>query len=141
MLSPNPSRTRTAAALVGLAIALLGIPSAAAAKSYAAERFDIAARVLPDRSLTIEERIVFKFDGDYTYVFREIPKDRTDGLRDLQAEMDGVRFPEGTGAGSLEVQDGRAVRVTWHFMAATGSHAFTLRYRLRGVVTQESGAD
>ena len=131
---------RRATALLALALWGMARPTAAA-KSYAAERFDIAARVLPDRSLAIEERIVFTFEGDYTYVFREIPKDRTDGLRDLQAEMDGVRFLEGTGAGSVEVKEDRAVRVTWHFSPATGPHAFTLRYRLLGVIAQEGGED
>ena len=111
-----------------------------AAKSYSADRFDVTARILPDRSLTVEERIVFRFeDGDYTYVFREIPQDRTDGLRDLQAEMDGVPFRPGTGPGSIELKRGRSVRVTWRFAPTSGTHTFTLRYRLAGVITSDAG--
>ena len=111
-----------------------------AAKSYSADRFDVTARILPDRSLTVEERIVFRFeDGDYTYVFREIPQDRTDGLRDLQAEMDGVPFRPGAGPGSIELKHGRSVRVTWRFAPTSGTHTFTLRYRLAGVITSDAG--
>ena len=121
-----------------VAVLLAGCAGTAAAKSYTADRFDVNARLLPDRSLSVEERIVFRFEGgDYTYVFREIRQDRTDGVRDVAADMDGAPFRVGPGAGSIEVKQGRAVRVTWHFPPTSGTHTFTLRYRLAGVVVQE----
>jgi hypothetical protein len=122
--------------------ALLDPAHPAAAKSYTADRFDITARLLPDRSLTVEERIVFRFDGgDYTYVFREIPRGGTDGIFDVEGEMDGVPFRAGMGPGTIERKEGRSLRVTWHFRPVRGTHAFTLRYRLAGVATRNGDED
>ena len=134
----RPGRVSSVLRLLLPAVWLVACAAPVAAKSYSAERFEVNARLLSDRSLTIEERITFRFEGgDYTYVFREIPRDRTDGVRDLQAEMDGVPFRTGAGPGSIELKEGRSVRVTWRFAPTTGRHTFTLRYRLAGVVTQE----
>jgi len=124
--------------LVLPAVWLVACAVPVAAKSYSADRFDVTAWLLSDRSLTIEERITFRFEGgDYTYVFREIPQGRTDGVRDLEAEMDGVPFRTGAGPGSIELKEGRSVRVTWRFAPTSGRHTFTLRYRLAGAITQE----
>ncbi len=118
------------------AVSLAAFAVPVAAKSYSADRFDVTARLLPDRSLTVEERLVFRFEGgDYTYVFREIPKNRTDGVRDVEAGMDGVPFRVGDGPGSIELKEGRSVRVTWRFAPTSGIHIFTLRYRMAGVLT------
>ena len=135
----RPGRVSSVLRLVLPAVWLVACAVPVAAKSYSADRFDVTARLLSDRSLTIEERITFRFEGgDYTYVFREIPQDRTDGVRDLQAEMDGVPFRTGAGPGSIELKQGRSVRVTWRFAPTSGRHTFTLRYRLAGVITQEA---
>ena len=136
------TRPRRVSARLSLALAAAWLAAAAvpaAAKSYSADRFDVTARILPDRALTVEERIVFRFeDGDYTYVFREIPQDRSDGIHDIEAEMDGVPFRPGTGTGSIELKHGRSVRVTWRFAPTSGTHTFLLRYRLAGVITSDA---
>jgi hypothetical protein len=118
------------------AVSLAAFAAPGAARSYSADRFDVTARLLTDRSLSVEERIVFRFEGgDYSYVFREIPQDRTDGVRDVDAAMDGLPFLVGDGQGSIEVKGGRSVRVTWRFAPTSGTHVFTLRYRMAGVLT------
>ena len=105
--------------LLSLLLAAVSLAAFAAAKSYSVERFEVNARLLSDRSLIIEERITFRFEGgDYTYVFREIPQDRTDGVSDLQAGMDGVPFRTGAGPGSIELKEGRSVRVTCQYLPA-----------------------
>jgi hypothetical protein len=96
------------ARLLSLSVAaLIASVTPASAKTYAAERFDVTAELLTDRSLAVEERIVFRFEGgEYTYVFREIPLDRSDGVADVAAEMDGTPFAEGEGPGSVDVDEG-----------------------------------
>ena len=132
----RPGRVRSLLTFVFAAVSLAAFAVPVAAKSYSADRFDVTARLLPDRSLTVEERLVFRFEGgDYTYVFREIPKNRTDGVRDVEAGMDGVPFRVGDGPGSIELKEGRSVRVTWRFAPTSGIHIFTLRYRMAGVLT------
>jgi hypothetical protein len=134
----RPARVSSVLRFLLPAVWLVACAVPVAAKSYSADRFDVTAWLLSDRSLTIEERITFRFEGgDYTYVFREIPQDRTDGVRDLEAEMDGVPFRTGAGPGSIELKEGRSVRVTWRFAPTSGRHTFTLRYRLAGAITQE----
>ena len=129
----RPGRVSSVLRLLLPAVWLVACAVPVAAKSYSADRFEVTARLLADRSLIIEERITFRFQGgDYTYVFREIPQDRTDGVRDLEAEMDGVPFRTGAGPGSIELKEGRSVRVTWRFAPTTGGHTFTLRYRWQG---------
>ena len=128
--------------MVAAAAVLVTGVTPAAAKSYSAERFDVTAQLLTDRSLAVEERIVFRFEGgDYTYVFREIPLDRSDGIADIAAGMDGDAQPAGSGPGSIEVRQGQPIRITWHFQPTSGTHTFTLRYRIIGVVSRTGSDD
>ncbi len=71
------------------------------AKSYTAERFDSLIRVLPGGAIEVTETIVFTFeDGTFTYVFRELPTRRTDGIEVISARMDERDLPFGNGVES-----------------------------------------
>ena len=71
-----------------LAMAVL---PAGAAKPYRAERFDSQIVVEPGGAIVVTETIRFAFGPDeFTYVYRELPSRRTDGLTILEASMDGV---------------------------------------------------
>lgn len=113
------------------------------AKSYTAERFDSLIRVLPGGAIEVTETLVFTFeDGTFTYVFRELPTRRTDGIEVLSARMDERDLPFGNGVDQVEVRHRSQVRVTWRFAPLSGStHTFTLRYLVRGVVQQLNGRD
>lgn len=127
-------------------IVLFGLLSAlpvAAGKSYAAERFDVDITVEEGGALLVKETVVFRFEGGpFTYVFRHIPTDHTDGLLILEAAVDGEALPEGDEAGQVEIEGRDPVKVTWHFDPTSDrTHTFDLTYRVFGVVRQETGAD
>jgi hypothetical protein len=110
-----------------------------AAKSYHAEHYDVNLSVQADGSMVVTETIVFRFDGGpFTYVFRDLSTNETDGIRSIQASMDGVVLPEGKSAGYVEIQGGNPINVTWHFSPVSDStNTFTLSYRVFGAIRQD----
>jgi hypothetical protein len=127
-----------------LILALVFLPaSAGAAKSYSADRFDVEWVVLEDGSLQVTETVVFRFEGGpFTYVFRELPTDYSDGIQDIRAALDGRRLPEGRGANQAEISGRDPIKITWRLPpTADATHAFILTYRVLGAVRQELDAD
>jgi hypothetical protein len=124
---------------------LIGAAPADAAKTYRAEQFTVRIDVQPDGSVRVTETIRFAFGPDsFTYVYREVPERRTDGVTYLGASMDGVPMDRGAGAGQFEVRkrDNGRRRVVFHFAPLTASaHTFTLTYQAAGVVRQDADAD
>lgn len=126
------------------AMLLLGVPAAMAQeKSYSAERFDVDVVAQNDGSLLVTETVVFSFVGDpFTFVFRELPTDKTDGITILAASVDGRSYPQGSNAGQVEIDPGRNIRVTWHMEpTANVSRTFVLQYQVFGVVQQAENSD
>ena len=117
-------------------ISILLVRPALAAKSYYAEFFDVQIDLQEGGSAVITETVKFHFEGDpFTFAFREISARETDGLTFLEASMDGVPMPQGTGAGQVEVEGSDPLRVTWHFApTSNAAHVFTVRYMATGVV-------
>ncbi len=123
---------------------LLAVPGALAQeKSYSAERFDVDIVVQADGSLLVTETVVFRFVGEpFTFVFRELPTKRTDGIEILEASVDGRTYSTGTDAGQVEIESGDDVLVTWHLEpTANVSRNFVLKYQVFGVVQKSNGVD
>jgi hypothetical protein len=116
---------------------------AAPAKTYSAEQFNQDITVQQDGSLLVRETVIFTFSGGpFTYVYRDLPTDYTDGVVVLSATMDERTMPRGTGAGQVEIASGNPVKVTWHFAPLSDqTHTFVLTYRALGVVQKASDAD
>jgi len=112
-------------------------------KTYDAERFDVEIRTQPDGSLLIEETVTFRFQGGpFSYVFREIPADHTDGIVNVVAGVDGAIWPEGTGPGQVHISGDNPVEVVWNLSpTANTTQTFTLAYQALGVVRQGDEAD
>ena len=130
--------------LLGLlagAAAPLGVT--AAGKSYTAERFDVDWNLLADGLLDVTETVEFRFEGGpFTYVYRELPEDYSDGISNIQASLDGRPLPVGEGAGQFEVSGSDPVKITWHLPPTSdATHVFQLKYWVAGVVRQEADAD
>lgn len=131
---------------VWLALATLMLflsqPSAPA-KTYSAEQFNQAITVQQDGSLLVQETVIFSFKGGpFTYVYRDLPTNKTDGVVVLSAMMDERTMPRGTGAGQVEIASGNPEKVTWHFAPLSDqTHTFVLTYRDLGVVQKAPGAD
>jgi hypothetical protein len=100
------------AVLFAVALVLLAAPANAAEKSYVATRYDVAAVVEEGGDLLVTETVTYAFYGEpFTFVFRELETDFTDGVTILDVAMDGQSLPAGTSAGRAEI---RGERVTWH---------------------------
>ncbi len=112
-------------------------------KSYSADRFDVAVTAQPDRSLLVEETVTFRFvGGPFSFAFRELPTDHTDGITDIVAGVDGVPWPQGTGPGQVEITGRNTIRVEWHLPpTANTTQTFTLSYRALGVVRRVAAGD
>ena len=127
-----------------MALSLLFSPwRAPAAKSYSADRFDVDVAVQADGSLVVTERLTLRFvGGPFTYVFRHLPAEYTDGIDVTGASVDGVALSEGEDAGQVEITGRDPIKVTWHFAPTSDStHTFDLTYRVWGVVRQANDAD
>ena len=126
-----------------LALGFGGATSAGAAKTYSADRFDVNATLQAGGDLLVEETVVFRFSGGpFTFVFRDLPTNYTDGIRDIVATLDGATLPPGKEPGQVEIAGGNPIKVRWHFANTSDStHTFGLRYRMLGVVRQEADAD
>jgi hypothetical protein len=123
--------------LVGLLlIASLFSLAAQGDKSYSADRFGVDVTAQDDRSLLVEEVVTFRFvGGPFSFVFRELPTDHTDGITDIVASVDGVPWPEGTGPGQVEITGHNPIVVTWHLPPTSDAvQTYTLSYRALGVV-------
>jgi hypothetical protein len=130
------TRYRILSLIAIFCLSLLVATPVLAAKGYRANSFDVWVDIQKDGSLIVTETVKFRFDGGpFTYVFREISRNGTDDIAIIDASMDGVVFPSGTGAGQIEIDDGDPVKVTWHFTPMSNSvHEFVLRYRVLGAI-------
>lgn len=122
--------------LLVLLIALLTVTPVFAAKSYRAERFDVLIAIQEDASVIVTETVEFHFEGDpFTFAFREITANNTDGITFLDASIDGTPMTQGTLPGQVEVTAGDPLKVKWHFPAtANAAHTFVVRYRVDGLI-------
>ncbi len=113
------------------------------AKDYSADRFDAQITVQNDGTLLVKETVVFKFvGGPFTFVYRDIPTDKTDTIAIQSAYMDDRFFSEGTGSGQVEIMQDNPIQVKWHFAPTSdATHTFVLNYRVQGVVQKEQNAD
>jgi Predicted membrane protein (DUF2207) len=125
-----------------IAVLALSIVPEAAAKTYTAERFDSRIRILPNGAIEVVETVVFRFEGQFKYVYRELSRRHTDDIEIVSAEMDGRTLSFGSESGQVEVRRRSNVRVEWKFAPrADSSHTFVLTYIVRGVVQRDGGRD
>lgn len=119
-----------------IAITLAFSAKASAAKSYAAESFDVNLDIQNDGSLWVTETVAFRFEGGpFTYVFRDLSTNNTDGISKISASMDQQLLPEGDSSGQVEIERANRIKVTWHFAPSSDStHIFTLKYLVMGTI-------
>jgi hypothetical protein len=119
------------------------IPVLASAKDYRAERYHVQLRLDKPGDLDVTETAVFRFEGGpFTYVFRNISANETDGIENVRAWMDGRLCPPGTGPGEVEITPGSPTRVRWHFEPVSDrTHTFVVSYRARGTIRKLDAGD
>jgi hypothetical protein len=135
---------RKPAPFLAILLLLCALPlSVGAAKSYTAERFDVDWNLTENGTLEVTETVVFRFaGGPFTYVYRELPQDYSDGIEGIATSLDGQLLPIGSQAGQVEIAGNDPIKVTWHLSpTADTTHTFQLKYRVLGMIRQEAGAD
>jgi hypothetical protein len=112
-------------------------------KSYHASSFNVDIVALHDGSLDVTETVTFNFvGGPFSFVFRELPVDHTDGVTAMTAGVDGTPWPQGTAAGQVEISGNNPIRIIWHLPpTSNSSHTFDLSYRVLGITRQTEDAD
>ncbi len=131
--------------VVLLAVLWAAVPNPAAAqeKAYSADQFDVDVVVEEGGSLLVTETVTYRFvGGPFTFIFRELPTDHTDGVTVLESTVDGRTFTQGSEPGQVEIEGRDPIRLTWHFEPTTNTtRTVVLRYRVAGVVRQGDAGD
>lgn len=124
-----------------LVIWMLAFPQPARAKSYYAESLNVTIAIQTDGSAIITEETTYVFaGGPFTFAYRDLALNRTDGIDQISASYDGQMLSEGNAGNSVEIAGTDPIRVTWHFSPTSDSrHVLTLTYRARGVIQQDNG--
>ncbi len=74
--------------------------------------------------------------------FGSCPRTTPTASATLSPEPTASTWPEGTGPGQVEIEDGNPIRVTWHLSPTSNSiETFELSYEALGVVRQDDNAD
>jgi uncharacterized protein (TIGR04222 family) len=125
-----------------LVLLIATIPSLFA-KSFDAERYDVQLKVDKSGMLDVTETVVFRFSGGtFTNVFRKVSTRETDGISDVRAFMDGQPMPLEKGSWYVEIDNGSALEVRWHFEPVSDTtRTFTLQYRVAGAIRKEENED
>ena len=135
-----PSMKPLIAALAAVC-SLVAAASPAAGKAYSVDRIESVLVVDPDGSLHVSEHITFKYRGNFSFAYRDIPLKAGEHLADVGVSEDGIDYSMATneepGTFSLE-QRNDVQRIVWHYRARNETRAFTLRYTLRGAVKRHA---
>ena len=67
-------------------------PSEAQGKRYFVDAVDIDASVTADGAVQIEESLTYRYRGDFTYGFRDIPRSKGMGIDQFAVLENGVPF-------------------------------------------------
>lgn len=112
-------------------------------KSLTADRFDVDVTIQEDGSLLITETVDYRFSGGpFTFAFRELDTDFTDGVEVLSAAVDGREYPRGDRDGQVEISGTDPIRIEYHFEPTSNTtRTFTLTYTMAGVIRQTDSGD
>lgn len=125
---------------LGIVLLFAGITAfrtyAPTSKAYSADQFNVLIEVQPNGTLLVTETVVFRFEGGpFTYAFREISQQYTDGIELVYASMDGAILPHGTQPGQVEIVEGDPLKVIWHYPETSDSvHEFRVQYLVKGAI-------
>jgi uncharacterized membrane protein YgcG len=131
-----------------LALALvvaLAMPAAAQAdKSFTLPRAVVSVTLARSGEVLVREDLTFSYSGSFTGAYRDIPLATDVQAGAIQVSEAGRAYSPGgnTALGSSDaagrfgaVRLPQGLRIVWHYVQDGGERTFTLRYRLRGVVT------
>lgn len=116
------------------------------AREYSYDRIDATFTIHEDASMTVEERQVFRFEGEYHSGWRNIPKKgffgfRVLGVSDMETGEEYAYSPKrldktdpsSWGRYASFTENGEEI-IEWYYDARDETRGFVLRYELDGVV-------
>ena len=117
------------------------LPSLALAKSYRVHAIDVDAEITSRGELLVKESMTYRFNGDFSYAFREIPLADGESISDIRLSENG-RYYEETGderPSSFNVHRWNSgLKITWYYRASNEERRFVLTYTVSGVVKRYS---
>jgi uncharacterized membrane protein len=126
----------TIAFFILVALSLVG-SAARADKDYRVESIRIEARAEPDGSVRITEFIAYRFEGGFSYAYRDIPLKPGEDLVEVGVRENGRAFAPAVGKRpqtyTVSREEGGA-RITWYYAARDEQRVFELDYKVTGVV-------
>ena len=123
--------------LLVLAVLSLVPSTASAEKTYSVESVRIDARVASDGSMRVTEFIAYRFEGEFSYAYRDIPLKRGEQLVEIGVRENGVPFQrsENREPQSYAVTSGEGgPRITWYYAARDEERTFEFSYTVTGLV-------
>ena len=136
---------RRPAWLALVAVIALATPAAAHAdKSFTLPRAAVSVTLARSGEVLVREDLTFSYSGSFTGAYRDIPLAPDVDVSGVQVSEAGEPYSPGgnTTLGSNDAAGtfgaerlSRGLRIVWHYVQDGGERTFTLRYRLRGVVT------
>ena len=137
---PSSSRPLARAILVGSLLLLPALP--AVAKSFSMQNADVTAVVLPDGSIEVTEILGFRFSGDFSGAYRDIPLRSGEELTVISVGDENGTYQLGgcttlgcsspPGLYGVETHS-TFVRVVWHHSSSNEIRHFKLIYRIAGL--------
>src|SRR5688572_9963817 len=84
--------------IVAFALFVSADPSEAQRRRYWVDSIDVDAAVTADGAVQIEEALTYRYRGDFTYGFRDIPRSGTTQIDQFAVSENGMPFRQaGTG--------------------------------------------
>jgi uncharacterized membrane protein len=111
--------------------------SARAEKSYSVDAIRIAAEVASDGSMRVTEVITYRFDGRFSYAYRDIPIRSGEKVIDVSVREKGAAFARSDNEepGTFKIGSGDGgPRVTWYYDARDEERTFEFSYTVSGLV-------
>lgn len=107
-------------------------------KSYSIDRVKIAAEILPDGSLAIEENRNYTFRGSFRWADYSLPLKNLGRVTDFELSEAGITYRPGSdeAPGTYQYsQNEERLYVKWFYRARNESRTFKLKYRVEDAVT------
>lgn len=123
--------------LVASVVLVALIAAGVHAKSYSVESMRIDAVASTDGSIRIEERITYRFEGSFSWAYRDIPLKSGENITEVSV-AEGGRAYERVDADAAwtytESSTGNDIRIKWRFEAEDETRTFVVSYVMKGVV-------
>ncbi len=140
------ARLALAVLLATLALTVAG-PAAAQSKTLYWERYEVTLAIQPNGDLRVVERQQIRFtSGSFTFGYRDIPLDKTEGISGVSISEPGVGAYSASGSGQAHTftasNQGDSLYIKWFFpQTENASRTFDVAYTVHGALRIHDSGD